>query len=189
MPARRIELSPNDALALIEYDRRVFERFVRRVRGLPGTGAMRKRGIGHESVFRTLVHILNVHEVWLVYIVPGRSRELRTLFEDASRHPTTWRGFDAYASKVWAGVEATVRGLTPRSLGRRAKAPWMPGTYSVRDVIYQTTLEEAHHLGEIIGALWQDDVESPPMTWIDVRRAAPRRARKRARTRRVARGS
>ena len=33
----------------------------------------------------------------------------------------------------------------------------------------QVTLEQAHHLGELIALFWQIDVEPPEMTWIDVR--------------------
>ncbi|HYA55098.1 MAG TPA: hypothetical protein VEG42_05805, partial [Thermoplasmata archaeon] len=92
-----LTLSPRDARALFEYDRAVFDRFVRRVRRLPGRQATRRRGIGHESLFETLVHILNVHEVWHVYIVRGRNsdRELGALFDDPTRHPKDWKEFDA----------------------------------------------------------------------------------------------
>jgi uncharacterized damage-inducible protein DinB len=178
--AQALRFSRADAEAIVAYNRAVFDRFVRRVRRLPWKDASRRRGIGHESLFATLVHILNVQEVWLVYIVRGRNsdRELGALFDDAGRHPADWKGFDAYAARVWAEVDATVAGLTPAGLARRVSAFWMPGRYTVRDGFLQATLEEAHHLGEIIGALWQDDVKSPDMTWIDVRRGPPRRPRR-----------
>jgi uncharacterized damage-inducible protein DinB len=176
----QLSFSPEDARAIFAYDRSVFDRFVRRVRRLPGRQATRPRGIGHESLFATLVHILHVHEVWHVYIVRGRAsrRELETLFRDRSRRPRNWKEFDAYSKRVWIGVESTARHLTNRDLGRVVKAPWMPGRYTVRDAIVQSTIEEAHHLGEVIGALWQDDREPPDMTWIDVRRGPVRRSRR-----------
>ncbi|MGA7923259.1 MAG: DinB family protein [Thermoplasmata archaeon] len=171
--ARRLTFSPNDGAAIVDYNHAVFDRFVRRVRHLPGNAATRRRGIGHESLLDTFAHILNVHEVWLVYIVRGRTsdKDLRPLFEDARRHPKNWKAFDEYSKRVWRSINETVQGLTPRGLARKVKAFWMPGQYTVRDAIMQTTLEQANHLGEIIGALWQDDVKPPNMTWIDVRRA------------------
>jgi uncharacterized damage-inducible protein DinB len=177
--ARTVQLSPQDAARLVEYNRAVFERFVRRVRRLPGRAAQKRRGIGHESLFQTLVHILNVQEVWLVYIVRGRNSdaELEPLFADARRKPTDWAGFNAYAARVWAEVDRTVRSLTSRGMGRRVSVFWMKGRYTVRDAFLQVTLEEAHHLGEIIGALWQDDVEPPDMTWLDLARAGASRRR------------
>jgi uncharacterized damage-inducible protein DinB len=176
--ARRLEFSPNDALALVEYNHTLFDRFVRRIRRLPPRAGNRHRGIGHESLFRTLVHILQVQEVWLVYIVRGRSTdpELEALFQDPLRQPKTWKEFDAYAERVWAGVNATARGLSRRALRRTVSAFWMPGRYTVRDAIYQATMEEAHHLGEIIGALRQEHRVPPEMTWIEVRRAPRRRS-------------
>jgi len=179
--AKRLQLTVGDARTIFEYNRAVFVRFARRIRALPGREATRKRGTGHESLFATLVHILNVHEVWHVYIVHGRTSdpELEALFADPTRKPRSWKEFDVYARRVWAGVDRTMRTLTGRDLGRKIKVFWMPGDYTVRDAVYQTTFEQAHHLGEIIGALWQDDREPPEMTWIDVRRALGRRRRAR----------
>jgi uncharacterized damage-inducible protein DinB len=179
--ARPLSFGPSDARAIAEYNRAVFERFVRKVRRLPGTQATRRLGIGHESLFDTLVHILNVQEVWFAYIMRGRNsdREIGALFEDASRHPHDWAGFDAYSERVWTAVDEYVRRVTDRELGRRVSVFWMPGRYTVRDAVLQATLEEGHHIGEIIGALWQDDRKPPDMTWIDVRRPA-RRTKKRA---------
>ncbi len=176
--ARPIERSLDDLRSLVAYDRAVFDRFVRRVRRLPWAAASRKRGIGHESLFDTLVHVLNVREVWFAYILRGRNSDddLEPLFQDARRHPHDWKGFDAYARRVWAEVDATVEGLTPARAARRVSAFWMAGRYTVRDGFLQASFEQAHHLGEIIGALWQDDVKPPEMTWIDVRRGLrPRR--------------
>jgi uncharacterized damage-inducible protein DinB len=177
-----VELSPAGARALVAYNHALFDRFVRRVRRLPRRAAFRKRGIGHESFFDTLVHVLNAQEVWLVYIARGRNTDadLEPLFNDRARHPTDWKGFDAYAKRVWAGVDETTRSLTARRLEQHAFAFWMRGRYTVQDGYLQATLEEAHHLGEVIGAMWQDDIPPPDMTWIDVRRppANPRRGRR-----------
>jgi uncharacterized damage-inducible protein DinB len=178
MPARarpraRFSLSPAQARALFAYNFRVFDRFVRRVKGRPFRAARRRREIGHQSLFDTLVHILNVQEVWLAFIVKGRDSDaaLEPLFKDATRHPTDWRGFAAYHRRVRAGVEAYLARLTPGEMDRSVHAFWMPGDYTVSDAILQVTFEEAHHLGEVIGALWQDDLPSPEMTWLGVNRA------------------
>lgn len=177
---RSVAFSPEDARALYAYNQAVFGRFVRRLRRLPWRQVSRKRGIGHESLFQTLVHILNVQEVWLAYIVRGRTSdaELQALFDDRRRKPSNWKEFDTYAKRVWDEVDATLRHATSRNLGRRVKVFWMPGRYTVRDAILQTTLEEAHHLGEVIAALWQDDTAPPDMTWLDLQRAAERKARR-----------
>jgi uncharacterized damage-inducible protein DinB len=176
--SRPLTFSPNDARAIVEYNHRAFDNFVRRIRRLPKNAATKRRGIGHETLFATLVHVLNVQEVWFVYILRGRASdaELEKLFRDTTRKPSTWKEFHVYSKRVWAGVDATARALTPRGLARRASVFWMPGTYTVRDGILQATFEEAHHLGEIIGALWQDDVGPLNMMWIPNRQdRRPRR--------------
>ncbi len=170
-----LRFGPDDARALVAYNRAVFERYARAIRRLPARAAHRRREIGHQSLFDTLVHILNVQEVWLVYLLRGRNGELSRLFQDAARHPDDWAGFARYQRRVWEGIGETASAWTARSLGRTVAAPWMPGRYTARDGLLQATLEQAHHLGEIIGALWQDDREPPEMTWIDTRRKAAAR--------------
>lgn len=183
MPSAR-RTPREEARELIDYDRAVFELYVRRLSRLPWRVVSRPREIGHHSLFRTLVHILNVHEVWHVYIVRGRQKELDALFRDRSRHPTDWPGLRAYSARVWSGVGQTLTSLTDRDFARVVKAPWMPGRYTVRDAFFQSTFEEAHHIGEIVGALWQDDREPPMMMWIPTRsRLTTRPRRPRARRR------
>jgi len=171
-------LSPRDARAIFTYNRAVFDRFVRRLSRLPWKTVSAERQTGHHTLFETLVHILHVQEAWLAYIVPGRGKELSTRFREADRRPTTWRGFRTYSDRVWSETEAVVRSLSARDLRRTVKAPCMPGRYTVADALLQTTVEEAHHLGEVIGALWQEDLASPAMTWIEVHRTPSRSPRR-----------
>ena len=177
--ARPVRFGPADAMALVEYNHRLFDRFARQVRRLPRRAGFRKRGIGHETLFDTLVHIVNVQEVWLLYINRGRNsdRELGSLFENPARHPKDWRDLDAYAERVWSEVEEVTERLTAKELSARVSVFWMKGRYTVRDGYLQATFEEAMHIGEIIGALWQDDTATRDMTWIDVRRPKRRRRR------------
>ncbi len=167
-------LTPAQARDLYAYNERVYARFSRAVRRRGDRAARRRRGIGHESLFDTLAHILNVHEVWVVYIVQGRSSdaELTALFQDRTRHPKDWAGLRRYERRVWSAIHAYLAGVTPRKLRTPVRADWMPGRYVASDGLWQASFEQAHHLGEIIGALWQDDAASPPMTWIQNRRAA-----------------
>ncbi len=167
------------AAELGAYDRRVFDRFVRRVRRLPWNDVVREREIGHHTLFATFVHILNVREVWLAYLIAGRIRELPRLFSDARRRPNDWEGFREYSDRVWEETAAATRGLRSREFSRTVRAPWMPGKYTVADAYLQTSYEQAHHLGEVIAVLWQDDLAPPPMTWIEVTRRPPGRRRTR----------
>ncbi len=169
--ARGAALTPDQARRLSAYNERVFERFVRKIRKLPSRTPYRHEETGHQTIFDTLVHILNVHEVWVGYILQGRNsdRELDTLFHDPTRHPKNWKGLRAYDRRVWALVRGYLARATSRTLAQRVRAPsWMPGRYIAADGLLQTMFEQAHHLGEIVGVLWQHDRAPPEMTWIRV---------------------
>lgn len=160
--------------ALVAYNRSVLERFERSIARRPWRAATADRGIGHGSLKDTLVHILNVQEAWLVAV----AQEKWEVFDAPSRRGASirsWREFRQYRDSVWAGTDQLLRGLTERRLRSRVKAPWMPGRYTLRDAFFQVTLEEAHHLGEVIGAYWQRDWRPPDMTWIE---NLPRRGRR-----------
>ena len=166
-------VSPIDAATarrILDYNRQVFGRFVRRVRHLKSSLAHEQLEIGHQSLFQTLVHVLNVWESWLLYVVRGRASSLPERWKDAERRPTDWAGFDAYADPVWTAITTWANQIDDGGLRKVVKAPWMPGVYTVGDAILQCTFEEAHHLGEVIGALWQKDLPSVDMTWIEVNR-------------------
>jgi uncharacterized damage-inducible protein DinB len=175
MPPRRSPVTVETARQLAAYNATAFRRYARAARLLSWRAASADKGTGHRSIFRTLVHILNVHEVWMIYIAQGRTREVDELFGQTERRPTTWAGFEAYSKRVWMGLERYYAALTPSMLERRVKAPWMPGSYTVGDAVLQTTFEQAHHLGEIIGIYWQRDKEPPEMTWIPLTRGRKRR--------------
>lgn len=163
----RSSFSVRDVRKLLRYDRALFDAYVRRIRRLPKSVTHRDLGIGHGSMIATLTHILNVQESWLLYIVPGRQREIDALWQDPRRQPKTWKEFEAYSARVWEGIEAREGSLTDRELRRRVHAFWMPGSYTVRDAILQASFEEAHHIGELIGAMWRRNINPPAMTWIE----------------------
>jgi len=71
-----------------------------------------------------------------------------------------------FMPKVFAGVNAFMQELDDEDLSRKISVPWMEGKHELQDVLMQVTLEQAHHLGEIIALLWQLNIEPPEMTWI-----------------------
>ncbi len=150
---------------LAAYNRTVFDRFERAVARRGWKEAAANREIGHLSLKNTLVHILNVHEAWLVAVAQDRWE----VFDAAGRRPDdvgSFRDLRRYRSRVWDGVDVLLKGLTDARLRSRVAAPWMPGRYTLEDAFYQVSFEQAHHLGEIIGALWQSNWRPPEMTWI-----------------------
>ena len=173
----RPTLSIKTARELLRYDREVFDRFERSISRRSWKEVTADRGIGHLSLKNTLVHILNVHEAWCVAVAEKRWE----IFDEPGRRGPeirSWAEFRKYRDRVWAAVDGFSGGLNERKLGHRVQAPWMPGNYTLGDAIVQVTIEQAHHLGEIIGAYWQEDRRPPPMTWIENVRSG-RRGRRR----------
>lgn len=160
--------TPKDLRELFRYNRTVLDRYGRAIRRLSWKTASRNRGSGHLSLKDTFLHIHQVHDGWLNYIVPGRLDAM------AGRPDpyvlASWPAIDRWTAGVWTGIERGLARLTPAELARRVRAPWMPGTYTVADAYFQTTFEQAHHLGEIIALYWQMNRPPPEMTWIDTRR-------------------
>jgi uncharacterized damage-inducible protein DinB len=163
-------VTPEDARRIVAYDRAVFERFLRRLERLPEAELTRDRGLAHRSLRATMVHILFVWDAWVGYVIPGRIEEMRGLDPEYGA-TDSWARLRSQSLAVWTKVEASVAGWNERSMRRRVKAPWMPGAYTVEDALWQASFEEAHHLGEIIAALWQEDRRPPEMTWIEVSQA------------------
>lgn len=151
---------------LVRYDRRAFASFERSARRLGWKRATANREIGHRTIKDTLVHILNVHEVWLVAAAQDRWDEV---FQNPRRRPKEVRSFAdlaAYRRSVEKAIDPLLARLTDRGLSRRVRVPWMSGRYTLEDAFYQTSFEQAHHLGEIIAAYWQEDRTPPQMMWI-----------------------
>jgi uncharacterized damage-inducible protein DinB len=171
-----------DVRRTYRYNQAVYEAFLRKLERLPWGTTTTDLGSGHRSMKDTMVHILNVHDAWLNYIAPGRVRDLRTATGRRPEELKTWADVRGYRDRVWGSVDPMLAGLTSRALGRRVKAPWMPGRYTLADAFQQATLEQAHHLGEIIALLWQLEIEPPEMTWIDTTRELEKRSARPHRT-------
>jgi len=151
---------------LVAYDRAAFGSFERSVQRLGWRKAVANHEIAHRSFKDTLVHILNVHEAWLVAAAQDRWEEVRS---DPKRRADAVRSFGdlrRYRVRVWERIDELLAGLTEGRLRRRVRVPWIPGTYSLEDAFYQASFEQAHHLGEVIAVYWQMDKVPPQMMWI-----------------------
>ena len=69
-------------------------------------------------------------------------------------------------NKVLRGEDELFENLDEEMLSKNVRAPWLPSKHKLADVLMQVSIEQAHHIGEIIALLWQLDVEPPEMTWI-----------------------
>lgn len=174
---------------IFAYNREVLERFCRTLERLPWSTVSKDRGATWHSMAGVFHHVLQVYNGWLNVTMQGRSADPELVRRE-------WDSFGSMAEirttmeEVWVGVDRFLAGLTDASLRRRVKAAWQPKACSVADGLAQVTLEQAHHLGEIIAMLWQEDIRPPEMTWLATNWALEaRRAKRRVSARRRSRQS
>lgn len=151
---------------LYAYNRAVLERYIRALERLPWAVVSKNRETGHRTMKDTMVHILIVHDAWVNYVAKGRVKELKAARNRFER-PRSMREVKAFMAQVWYGVDSLLAAIDDKALRKRVKAPWMPGKYTLADAFMQASIEQAHHLGEIIAVMWQMDKEPPAMTWIE----------------------
>ncbi len=111
------------------------------------------------------VHILTVYNGWLNYNVYGRSSEIPQEMHNPDNYHSV-KDIQKFMRKIWQGVDEFMDNLDDVILSKKVKAPWLPGSHTVGDVLMQVTIEQSHHIGEIIALFWQIDIEPPEMTWI-----------------------
>lgn len=177
-------IGPADARRIFAYNRQVLEVFCGRLERLPWSVVSKEREAGWHSMAGTLNHIVRVYDGWLNFVVQGE-------LADPSMMRRTWSSLEsmeevrASLEKTWAKIDPYLERLTDRELRRIVRAAWQPKACSVADALMQVTLEQAHHTGEIIAMLWEDDLRPPEMTWLgtnwalEVRRHGPRAHRTR----------
>ena len=158
-------VSKDTILKLVKYNKLAFESYERGVRRLGWKEATKNLEIGHLSLKDSLVHILNVHEGLLVAAAQNKPE----VWKDPSRRKAnirSWSDLRRYRDKVWKGIDALAKGLTDKRLRRIVKIPWFSARYTLEDVFFQASFEQAHHLGEIIAAYWQIGKTPPQMMYI-----------------------
>lgn len=155
---------------LLRYDRLAFDSFLQSVQRRGWRTASKNRELGHGSMKNTLVHVLNVHEWLLVGVCQGRNEVW-----DPPGHPPeslrSWADLRQYRDLVWKEVEPLYANLTSARLNVRLKLPlwtgtWLPGKHRLEDVVFQSSFEQAHHLGEILAVFRQMDWPPPQMMWL-----------------------
>ncbi|MHB1907627.1 MAG: DinB family protein [Nitrososphaerales archaeon] len=151
---------------LFRYNKKILDEYFRALSKLPWKTVSKNMESGHYSMKETFVHILTAYNGWLNYNLYGRSKDIPHTTEHNPDNYHSMKQIGRFKDKVWTGVEKMLSNLDDKMLQKRLKAPWLPGSYKLGDVMLQASFEEAHHIGEIIAMLWQLDIEPPEMTWM-----------------------
>jgi uncharacterized damage-inducible protein DinB len=158
-------LKADDFRQIFKYNRIVLRSFLETVEKLPSGIVTKNLEASHNSIKDIFTHILTVYDGWLNHARKGETggvpdSELDEAFD-------SMQGMKQYMKHVEEGVDDLLLKLDEAMLGMPVKVEWMEKEHSLADALMQVTIEQAHHLGEIIALLWQNNIEPPEMTWID----------------------
>jgi uncharacterized damage-inducible protein DinB len=144
---------------------KVLNSYLNALARLPWKTVSKNVEASHYSILGIVVHILGVYNGWLNYNVYGRSSEIPVQTLDTENYHSI-KDVRKFMKNVWAGVDKLMEDLDENLLRKKVKAPWLPGSHFLADVLMQVSLEQAHHIGEVIALMWQLDIKPPEMTWI-----------------------
>jgi uncharacterized damage-inducible protein DinB len=156
-----------DFRSIYEYNWQVLRDYGGALAKLPKDELLKNREATHESLKNIFHHILSVHDGWLNVTAQGASADpaMREKDFDEVESMDTLR---SYMEKIIAKEKRFLAKLTDKDLDRGIQPEWKTRLHPLSDALLQVTFEQAHHLGELIALFWQQDVEPPEMTWIDV---------------------
>lgn len=159
-------MKADDFREIFKYNRWVLHSFLQALEKLPPETVSTNVEASHGSMKDVFAHILTVYDAWLNHARKGETSgvpedELDEAFEslDGAKH---------FMKHVEAGVDELLRELNDSMLTLPVKVEWMERPQPLGDALMQVTIEQAHHLGELIALLWQRNIEPPEMTWIGV---------------------
>jgi uncharacterized damage-inducible protein DinB len=157
-------MKADDFRRIFSYNRLVLHSFFETVGGLPVDIVSKNLEASHNSIAGIFAHILTVYDGWLNHARNGETSGVpESELDEAYR---SLDGMRRYMKHVEVGVDALLEKLDDSTLGIPVKVDWVEREHSLADALMQVTIEQAHHLGEIIALLWQHNIEPPEMTWI-----------------------
>lgn len=157
-------MNADDYRRIFKYNWAVLRAFLDTLDQLPSQLVSSNLEASHNSMKDIFTHILTVYDGWLNHARSGESSGVPESELDECYQ--SMENMKRYMKHVESTVDKLLEGLTDSMLVHSIKVEWMDREHSLADALMQVTLEQAHHLGEIIALLWQHNIEPPEMTWI-----------------------
>lgn len=157
----------SDFRRIYEYNWRVLRDFGGALAKLPKDALRKDREATHGSMKNVFHHILSVHDGWLNVTAQGGSADPAMREKDFDEVPSMDALRD-YMEHIIAKEARFLTQMKEKDLERGVQPEWKERPHALRDALLQVTFEQAHHIGELIALFWQQDIEPPEMTWIDV---------------------
>ncbi len=161
----------DDFREIYRYNWRVLRDYCDSLSRLPPAALLQDREATYHSMKNIFFHVLTVHDGWLNVTAQGRSADPQMREVDEFDDIKTMPPLQAYMEKIIAMEDRFLESLGNSDLERPIQPSWKRRPHALRDALMQVTLEQAHHFGELIALFWQQDIEPPEITWVDVRMA------------------
>ena len=156
-----------DFRSIYAYNWRTLRDYCEALSKLPKGQLVKDREATYGSMKNIFHHILSVHDGWLNVTAQGASADPEMREKDFDEVPSM-DDLRGYLEAIIAKEGRFLKTLKDKDLDRGIQPEWKTRPWPLRDAFLQVTFEQAHHLGELIALFWQQDIEPPEMTWIDV---------------------
>jgi uncharacterized damage-inducible protein DinB len=149
---------------LYAYSARVRGRFAEKLTELSWEQCEKNREASFYSMKNILLHMID-NEDWIVnWIIQGRAAQcVRRKSDEYTSMAMVLKHLDEVQQKT----KSYLAGADEEELSRRFDVKFTSGTFnlSVEELLFQSFTEQLYHIGELIGLLWQENVEPPRMQW------------------------
>lgn len=163
-----------DAVKLVRYTHAARRRYLKTLSELPWDDVVKDRGASFPSIRDIFLHVLNAEDRFINYVILGKSEKWAS--QDYGKF-TNIRQIEERVDEVEKKVDAYLATLTERELNRKVAIPWRkepPLLLRVEDILVNTAVEDASHMGELIAIMWQLDKQPPYSKLVRLHRAAPK---------------
>jgi len=154
-----------DYQQVFEYNKLVRRSFLDILAELPWSEVVTDREASFYSLRNIFLHTLDVEEFLIHHLIQGTlQNRIRHDFDDFNNIESIKRRTFETDTKTAIFLEK----LTPDLLSKTIDFPLEHHSLilTVEDVLIQNLTEQLHHRGELIGLLWQMDIEPPNMEWL-----------------------
>ncbi len=152
-----------DVLKLLEYNDCVRNAFFEKLEKMSWEEFALNREASFNSIRNIFVHILEVSDYWLDFLLKQKLRSQKRFDEYR-----TFADVASYKSRVEKRMRAYLDSLGAGGLSKAYSAKDEDGkTHEVtaEDVLIHIFEEEVYHKGELIALLWQIGIEPPATGW------------------------
>ena len=150
---------------LYEYSSKVRRRFLESLTAMPWEEVTRNREASFQSMKNVFLHMIEVEDWMMSWVIPGREEPYRWDKFDDYRTPAD---IAAFLDSVELNTRHYLENSDEKELTKRLTLSLRSGDsfqLSAEECVLQSITEQLYHVGELIALFWQQEVRPPRMQW------------------------